>query len=374
MKKSLLIVLFAALLLLSACGLSLPIPSAAPAPAEADVDASDMPVPETMPPEEPGTGRIMVHMSHTVLDVLPEDGDGEPKTVSYYLPTVSVTHREEAQEAINATLREDADAFVLDATNYLVDTTGEALVQRVCLVPRQDRLVFTVLCSDRYNGGTESRRALCFNTLTGAQLRFSDLTDDADALLALCSDYAEMMNGTAPDLRAAPTDGHWYLSAEGLVLFHKDGELTVPYPVLMSALSENCMPPEEEPVRGQLYAAYANDIHSESLDILDELTLPDGFESVIFWARGSLRNVRAVAVNDPSMPDGELLWTCSRLADGEAVRFNVTVPENEPLFRLYWETDRGAASAMLCRSGEDGKVSLDALSDAAANPFPEAVG
>ena len=343
MKRILSLCLAAALLMtLCACGKT-PVETSV-SPAEA---AEATPEPEEIPAEEPGAGRVLVHMRRDTA----EPGDDYGFFLSAYVPEVRVALREGVGEAISAALEAEAAAFESGEWVEGERPVGTALT-RTCRVPRQDKLALTVIYDDAV-GEESSQSARSFSTLTGERFTFDALSPDTDALLALCGEYAEAMTGSAMDF---PTeDGAWYLSAEGLA-FLPDG-FAVPYSVLSDVMYEECMPPEEEAVRGNLSAAYAIDAAGD-LTVLDELTVAEGFESVILWSDGTLRDVSAVRVEGEDFAPRELLWSCSRMEDGEAVRFNITLPETTPDLKLPWGTDKGIFEALLSRNGVTGSAEL----------------
>jgi len=346
MKKTFTLPLIAALLLsLSGCSL----PSLLPAPAEKAPQATVEP--EEVIPEEPGAGRILVHMRRDSGETAIS---GESSfTYSIYVPEVTVALRDGVDTAINKVI--SADAEELRSSVVLSDTAGE--FTRTCTVPREDKHILSIVRTDTDPAGYKSVSAITFSTLTGEMLEFPSLCRDETLFRSLCTEYAAALTGNGDILPEDTADMVWYFSDEGLVILWDGSPFSIPYSVLYSALKDDYMPPEEETVKGTLRAAYTNDT-AEDLDVLDELTVQDGFESVVLWAEGEIRNLSAVRVEGEAFSPRELIWACSRLHDGEGVRFNITLPEGIPDLKLTWTTDTGNFEALLSRNGETGKAGL----------------
>lgn len=332
MKRILIVILTLWLLALCACGAPAgDVPAATPTPA-----ATEAPEPEATPvPEEPGAGRLLIHVKQS-------DGTA--------VPAVTVTGREAAAGAINAALAGET----------------HALYQ----IARGDSRVLSLIRGDALPGeeGLKVWGAVSFDTLTGETLTFADLSPYPTTLGSICGDYL-YQSGIAGDVPGYLTDGHWYLSGEGLAFLTENSfapqPIVVPYGALIGVLYDEWMPPEQDPVSGTLAAAYTTDTDVSGKELLDELTVSGGFESVLLWAQGDIRSLRAALVETPDgavFTETELLWYASALEDGEAVRLNVTVPEGIPHLKLSWQTDTGVYEALLGRDGRTGGVQLVSLS------------
>lgn len=339
MKKLLILLLATATLSLCACGGTPEAAETPPTPVPTEAPTAE----PTATPEPPGTGRIRIHVAHV---------SGEA------FPTVTVTGRDGAAEAINALLKQETHALYH--------------------IPRGDGALLSLVWADTSAEDSGLRRwgGLSFNTRTGEALTFADLALDEEALKTLCKEFlAEAGMETAAERCFA--DG-WYLSGEGLAFLPEGSAylhpVTVPYGALLGLLKDEYSPPERLPVQGALSGAYTVDAPADVVQ-LDEVTVSGGMESVLIWAQGDVQDVRAVLVetsDGAAFTETALLWYASSLEDGEAVRLNVTVPEGIPNLKLCWQTDQGLYEALLTWNGQTGGAQLTSLTGqtaAADSPY-----
>ena len=376
MKKALSWFLFLALSLgLCACGAG----SAVPGAVSPSVTAGGvLPTPgPTAVPEEPGAGRLAVHISGEAREYT---SGGTALTLTVQTPQVTVTGREAAAAAINAALSGLPAA----------DAAGYEAADRLCLVERGDTAVLSLAVGcGGWSGGRCATRVwtgVTYDTRTGAALSLSALAEDEAALRALCGQWLSE-NGAGEAAAGLVADGNWYLSGEGLAFcIPGSGDagagaqpeaVTVPYAVLTGALRDAWMPPEQEPVTGTLRADYTTADGMADKTVLDEVTTPNGLESVLLWADGPVRAVRVSSVTSAdgvAFTETSLLWYGSRLEAGEAVRLNTTVPEGVPGLQVSWETDLGASQALLAWDGRSGGVALVSPSEMAAGTAEPTAG
>ena len=327
MRRFLIFFLLLTLPWLCACGSAetdAPAPTATPAPTAA-------PTPEpTATPEPVGSGRVLIHVAHV-------EGIAHP--------SVTITGRESATEAINGVLAS------LSHERYQVSRGDSAVLS----------LVYGDTDPETPDGLLWG--AVCFDSRSGKVLGLADLAEDAAGLTELCVEFLTMAGVDHPEDYL--TDGNWYLAGEGLAILTESASapqgVIIPYGALLGLLKDEWIPPERLPVNGQLSAAYTAHTDTSRTELLDEVTVSGGMESVLLWAQGDIQDVRAVLVetaDGATFHETALLWYASALKDRESVRLNTTVPEGIPHLKLCWQTDMGAFEALLSRNGQTGKVQL----------------
>lgn len=229
-------------------------------------------------------------------DLIVDIASSAPETgISLETPTVSLADREDAETAINAAIAELNTAFVgseKDAyktaydTNYAAAEAGatksDFSMSRTVRAMRGDSVLLSFRMVDRASLATESVLKIfgvTYDTETGSEVKFSDLSDDVEGLRSFCAEYvliatteeARFKNenmvfntGYTDTLSSLVSDGHWYFSDEGMVIAANPGEIApvssghiefvIPYSELEGKLSDRFMPLEHDGEYGSVSA------------------------------------------------------------------------------------------------------------------------
>ncbi len=229
-------------------------------------------------------------------DLIVDISSSAPETgVSLETPTVSLADREDAEAVINGSISELNAAFVGSEkeayktaydTNYAAAEAGatksDFSMSRTVRAMRGDSVLLSFRMVDRASLATESVLKIfgvTYDTETGNEVKFSDLSDDAEGLRSFCAEYVLIATteearfkdenmvfntGYTDTLSSLVSDGHWYLSDEGMVIAANPGEIApessghiefvIPYSELDGKLSDRFMPLERDGEYGSVSA------------------------------------------------------------------------------------------------------------------------
>lgn len=235
-------------------------------------------------------------------DVIVDIEQTEPESdVSIAVPVVTISGNEDAQNAVNDSIaavnselcgsEKDAYKIIYDA-NIAAARSGatetDFAIARTVRAVRGDTSMLSLRMVDRATLATENSLkifGLSYDTSTGAQLLFADLSDDTEALRSFCSekiltattDEARFKSGSVifntgytEVLSSLVSDGHWYFSDEGMVIVVNPGEIapedsgffefTIPYSELDGRIHERFMPLEHEGDYGNISAVPVSEV------------------------------------------------------------------------------------------------------------------
>ncbi|MCF0138417.1 MAG: hypothetical protein HUJ66_08655 [Oscillospiraceae bacterium] len=201
--------------------------------------------------------------------------------VTLMAASVSMSARPEAEEAVNAAVKAYNDTFSgeqyeANKAAYAQNTEGKKDVEpfsmsRTVRVMRGDAAVLSFRMADRVNLGDSSTLAIncrSFDPQTGKELGIADIAADTEKFTEFCaekvlvatteeerflSENMVFVEGYTDNIRALISDGHWYLSSEGMVIAANPGdiaagfyEFVIPYDKLEGVMKKEYLPAEQD--------------------------------------------------------------------------------------------------------------------------------
>ena len=185
-----------------------------------------------------------------VIDMTTASGkDG----VRYMSPTVFMSERSEAADKINESLRAMETEYTTKTyqdnyghyTQNIGDGTAQGLsafsMSRTIRSERDDSSIVSLRIVDRASLGTTSTLKISgstFNSQTGEEIKLADLGDSSEKIVNAVSEkilvsfnedpkYQGVFfnEGYSETIKSLVSDGHWYLSADGIVIIANPGEI-----------------------------------------------------------------------------------------------------------------------------------------------------
>ena len=335
------------------------------------------------------SGDIVIEMENASA------GDG----VTYMIPRVAMPARAEAADALNSGIKELNDIFTGDQLSAnkdayaanVGDGTAEGLtafsMDRTVRVARADSSVISFRMVDRVSLGTVSTLAITghsYDPQTGAELKLEDLGDDTEKLInAIAEDILTSFNedeqykdtffleGYTDILRSLISDGHWYLTGEGIVIIANPGEIAelekgfyeflVDFDVIKGIVDERFIPSEREGDGGSVNAVFAADADSSTFTLLGSEASKD-IKSIIISAEGSIYDVSVYTIkyyaeSGSYTPVRQILF-CSDMTDGAALAVNTELSGTDPGMVVSFTLGDGSSETRLLALDENGGLKV----------------
>ena len=335
------------------------------------------------------SGDIVIEMENASA------GDG----VTYMIPRVAMPARAEAADALNSGIKELNDIFTGDQLSAnkdayaanVGDGTAEGLtafsMDRTVRVARADSSVISFRMVDRVSLGTVSTLAITghsYDPQTGAELKLEDLGDDTEKLInAIAEDILTSFNedeqykdtffleGYTDILRSLISDGHWYLTGEGIVIIANPGEIAelekgfyeflVDFDVIKGIVDERFIPAEREGDGGSVNAVFAADADSSTFTLLGSEASKD-IKSIIISAEGSIYDVSVYTIkyyaeSGSYTPVRQILF-CSDMTDGAALAVNTELSGTDPGMVVSFTLGDGSSETRLLALDENGGLKV----------------
>ena len=335
------------------------------------------------------SGDIVIEMENASA------GDG----VTYMIPRVAMPARAEAADALNSGIKELNDIFTGDQLSAnkdayaanVGDGTAEGLtafsMDRTVRVARADSSVISFRMVDRVSLGTVSTLAITghsYDPQTGAELKLEDLGDDTEKLInAIAEDILTSFNedeqykdtffleGYTDILRSLISDGHWYLTGEGIVIIANPGEIAelekgfyeflVDFDVIKGIVDERFIPAEREGGEGSVNAVFAADADSSTFTLLGSEASKD-IKSIIITAEGSIYDVSVYTIkyyaeSGSYTPVRQILF-CSDMTDGAALAVNTELSGTDPGMVVSFTLGDGSSETRLLALDENGGLKV----------------
>lgn len=335
------------------------------------------------------SGDIVIEMENASA------GDG----VTYMVPRVAMPARAEAADALNSGIKELNDIFTGDQLSAnkdayaanVGDGTAEGLtafsMDRTVRVARADSSVISFRMVDRVSLGTVSTLAITghsYDPQTGAELKLADLGDDTEKLVnAIAEDILTSFNedeqykdtffleGYTDILRSLISDGHWYLTGEGIVIIANPGEIAelekgfyeflVDFDVIKGIVDERFIPAEREGDEGSVNAVFAADADSSSFTLLGSEASKD-IKSIVVSAEGSIYDVSVYTIkyyaeSGSYTPVRQILF-CSDMTDGAALAVNTELSGTDPGMVVSFTLGDGSSETRLLALDENGGLKV----------------
>lgn len=335
------------------------------------------------------SGDIVIEMENASA------GDG----VTYMIPRVAMPARAEAADALNSGIKELNDIFTGDQLSAnkdayaanVGDGTAEGLtafsMDRTVRVARADSSVISFRMVDRVSLGTVSTLAITghsYDPQTGAELKLADLGDDTEKLVnAIAEDILTSFNedeeykdtffleGYTDILRSLISDGHWYLTGEGIVIIANPGEIAelekgfyeflVDFDVIKGIVDERFIPAEREGDEGSVNAVFAADADSSVFTLLGSEASKD-IKSIVVSAEGSIYDVSVYTIkyyaeSGSYTPVRQILF-CSDMTDGAALAVNTELSGTDPGMVISFTLGDGTVETRLLALDENGGLKV----------------
>ena len=332
-----------------------------------------------------------------VIEMTTETGDDN---VSYMSPTVFMPERSDAADKINESLDSLATEYTTKTyqdnyghyTQNIGDGTAEGLsafsMERTIRSQRADSGVISLRVVDRASLGTTSTlkiSGVSYDPQTGEELKLADLGENSEKLANTVSEkilvsfnedpkYQGVFfnEGYSETIKSLVSDGHWYLSADGMVIIANPGEIadaaagfyefTVPYSELGDVISKDYIPSSDrDGSEGDVSVEFAADNSASDLTFLGSPAAED-IKSMILSASGSIYDldVYTISYNEASKTYNVLkqLLACSDMSDGAALAVNAQLEGTTPTMVVRFKLADGTQEIRLLSLDENGAVKV----------------
>lgn len=339
-----------------------------------------------------------------VIDMTTASGkDG----VRYMSPTVFMSERSEAADKINESLRAMETEYTTKTyqdnyghyTQNIGDGTAQGLsafsMSRTIRSERDDSSIVSLRIVDRASLGTTSTLKISgstFNSQTGEEIKLADLGDSSEKIVNAVSEkilvsfnedpkyHGVFFNeGYSETIKSLVSDGHWYLSADGIVIIANPGEIadaaagfyefTVSYDELGDVINKDFIPSSDlSGSEGDVSVAFTADSKASDLTLLGSAAATD-IKSLLLSASGNVYDLDVYTINyNESAKTYTLVQqvlACSDMSDGAALAINAELEGTTPTMVVRFKLADGTNEIRLLSLDENGAVKV-------TNPYASA--
>lgn len=332
-----------------------------------------------------------------VIEMATETGDDN---VSYMSPTVFMPERSDAAAKINESLEALATEYTTKTyqdnyghyTQNIGDGTAKGLsafgMERTIRSQRADSGVISLRIVDRASLGTTNTlkiSGISYDPQTGDELKLADLGSSSEKLVNTVSEkilvsfnedpkYRDVFfnEGYTETIKSLVSDGHWYLSADGIVIIANPGEIadaaagfyefTVPYSELGDVISKDYIPSADlDGSEGDVSVEFAADNSAADLTFLGSPAAED-IKSLILSASGSIYDldVYTISYNESAKTYNILkqILACSDMSDGAALAINAQLEGTTPGMVVRFKLADASQEIRLLSLDENGAVKV----------------
>lgn len=332
-----------------------------------------------------------------VIEMTTETGDDN---VSYMSPTVFMPERSDAAAKINESLKALATEYTTKTyqdnyghyTQNIGDGTAKGLsafgMERTIRSQRADSGVISLRVVDRASLGTTNTlkiSGISYDSQTGDELKLADLGSSSEKLVNTVSEkilvsfnedpkYRDVFfnEGYTETIKSLVSDGHWYLSADGIVIIANPGEIadtaagfyefTVPYSELGDVISKDYIPSADlDGSEGDVSVEFAADNSAADLTFLGSPAAED-IKSLILSASGSIYDldVYTISYNEAAKTYNILkqILACSDMSDGAALAINAQLEGTTPGMVVRFKLADATQEIRLLSLDENGAVKV----------------
>lgn len=332
-----------------------------------------------------------------VIEMATETGDDN---VSYMSPTVFMPERSDAAAKINESLEALATEYTTKTyqdnyghyTQNIGDGTAKGLsafgMERTIRSQRADSEVISLRVVDRASLGTTNTlkiSGISYDSQTGDELKLADLGSSSEKLVNTVSEkilvsfnedpkYRDVFfnEGYTETIKSLVSDGHWYLSADGIVIIANPGEIadaaagfyefTVPYSELGDVISKDYIPSADlDGSEGDVSVEFAADNSAADLTFLGSPAAED-IKSLILSASGSIYDldVYTISYNESAKTYNILkqILACSDMSDGAALAINAQLEGTTPGMVVRFKLADATQEIRLLSLDENGAVKV----------------
>jgi hypothetical protein len=339
-----------------------------------------------------------------VIDMTTASGkDG----VRYMSPTVFMSERSEAADKINESLRAMETEYTTKTyqdnyghyTQNIGDGTAQGLsafsMSRTIRSERDDSSIVSLRIVDRASLGTTSTLKISgstFNSQTGEEIKLADLGDSSEKIVNAVSEkilvsfnedpkYQGVFfnEGYSETIKSLVSDGHWYLSADGIVIIANPDEIadaaagfyefTVSYDELGDVINKDFIPSSDlSGSEGDVSVAFTADSKASDLTLLGSAAATD-IKSLLLSASGNVYDLDVYTINyNESAKTYTLVQqvlACSDMSDGAALAINAELEGTTPTMVVRFKLADGTHEIRLLSLDENGAVKV-------TNPYASA--
>lgn len=332
-----------------------------------------------------------------VIEMATETGDDN---VSYMSPTVFMPERSDAAAKINESLEALATEYTTKTyqdnyghyTQNIGDGTAKGLsafgMERTIRSQRADSGVISLRIVDRASLGTTNTlkiSGISYDPQTGDELKLADLGSSSEKLVNTVSEkilvsfnedpkYRDVFfnEGYTETIKSLVSDGHWYLSADGIVIIANPGEMadaaagfyefTVPYSELGDVISKDyILSADLDGSEGDVSVEFAADNSAADLTFLGSPAAED-IKSLILSASGSIYDldVYTISYNESAKTYNILkqILACSDMSDGAALAINAQLEGTTPGMVVRFKLADATQEIRLLSLDENGAVKV----------------
>lgn len=332
-----------------------------------------------------------------VIEMAAETGDD---SVSYMSPTVFMPERSDAAAKINESLEALATEYTTKTyqdnyghyTQNIGDGTAKGLsvfgMERTIRSQRADSGIISLRIVDRASLGTTNTlkiSGISYDSQTGDELKLADLGSSSEKLVNTVSEkilvsfnedpkYRDVFfnEGYTETIKSLVSDGHWYLSADGIVIIANPGEMadaaagfyefTVPYSELGDVISKDYIPSADlDGSEGDVSVEFAADNSAADLTFLGSPAAED-IKSLILSASGSIYDldVYTISYNESAKTYNILkqILACSDMSDGAALAINAQLEGTTPGMVVRFKLADATQEIRLLSLDENGAVKV----------------
>lgn len=332
-----------------------------------------------------------------VIEMATETGDDN---VSYMSPTVFMPERSDAAAKINESLEALATEYTTKTyqdnyghyTQNIGDGTAKGLsafgMERTIRSQRADSGVISLRVVDRASLGTTNTlkiSGISYDPQTGDELKLADLGSSSEKLVNTVSEkilvsfnedpkYRDVFfnEGYTETIKSLVSDGHWYLSVDGIVIIANPGEIadaaagfyefTVPYSELGDVISKDYIPSADlDGSEGDVSVEFAADNSAADLTFLGSPAAED-IKSLILSASGSIYDldVYTISYNESAKTYNILkqILACSDMSDGAALAINAQLEGTTPGMVVRFKLADATQEIRLLSLDENGAVKV----------------
>lgn len=332
-----------------------------------------------------------------VIEMATETGDDN---VSYMSPTVFMPERSDAAAKINESLEALATEYTTKTyqdnyghyTQNIGDGTAKGLsafgMERTIRSQRADSGVISLRVVDRASLGTTNTlkiSGISYDPQTGDELKLADLGSSSEKLVNTVSEkilvsfnedpkYQGVFfnEGYTETIKSLVSDGHWYLSADGIVIIANPGEMadaaagfyefTVPYSELGDVISKDYIPSADlDGSEGDVSVEFAADNSAADLTFVGSPAAED-IKSLILSASGSIYDldVYTISYNESAKTYNILkqILACSDMSDGAALAINAQLEGTTPGMVVRFKLADATKEIRLLSLDENGAVKV----------------
>ena len=320
--------------------------------------------------------------------------------VWYMSPTVFMSQRSEAADAINETLSSMAAKYSTETyqSNYglytqnIGDGTASGLsafsMRRTIRTERTDSAVISLRVVDRASLGTTDTLNISgtvFNSQTGEELKLADLGESSEKIVNTVSEkilisfnedskYENVFfnEGYSDTIKSLVSDRHWYLSSDGIVIIANPGEIadaeagfyefTVSYDDLEGVIDEKYIPSDDrDGSDGDINVVFASENDNDNLTMLGSEASSD-IKSLLLTASGNIYDLDIYTISYNSGSNTYSLTkqvlACSDISDGAALAVNTELTGMSPSMVVRFTLGDGTRETRLLALDANGAVTV----------------